>query len=250
MLPTVSPSVHLSNYKIYSGKLDDIDLDVALKQSSPIIINTINPHSYATAQKDSLFQKALSNSAILLPDGIGIVYAAKFLKKEKLARITGSDLHDFLVKEANTRKLKVYYLGSSAETLEKINIKLKQEAPNVTVATYSPPFKDQFSAPENTAMIASINAFHPDILFIGMTAPKQEKWAYENQKQINAKVICSIGAVFDFYAETKKRSNGFWIKLGLEWLPRLIREPRRLWRRIFVSGPVFILDVLKKNLSR
>ena len=82
-----------------------------------------------------------------------------------------------------------------------------------------------------------------------MTAPKQEKWVYENQNQINANVITSIGAVFDFYAGTVKRSGAIWIKLGLEWLPRLLRDPKRLWKRNFISTPLFLWDVLKAKWS-
>lgn len=99
-------------------------------------------------------------------------------------------------------------------------------------------------------MIAAINAFAPDILFVGMTAPKQEKWVYAHKSQIDARVICSIGAVFDFYAGTVQRSHPIWIKMGLEWLPRLMREPRRLARRNFVSTPQFLWDVFKTALKK
>jgi N-acetylglucosaminyldiphosphoundecaprenol N-acetyl-beta-D-mannosaminyltransferase len=94
-------------------------------------------------------------------------------------------------------------------------------------------------------MIAAINAFKPDILFVGMTAPKQEKWVYAHKAQIDARIICSIGAVFDFYAGTVKRPSAFWINLGLEWLPRLLKEPRRLARRNFISTPAFLWDVVR-----
>ncbi len=99
-------------------------------------------------------------------------------------------------------------------------------------------------------MLVPINGFKPDILFVGMTAPKQEKWVYVNKEQIEAKVIVSIGAVFDFFAGTVKRSGPIWIKLGLEWLPRLVKEPRRLWKRNFVSTPLFLWDVLKAKIKK
>ena len=94
-------------------------------------------------------------------------------------------------------------------------------------------------------MIAAVNKCKPDILFVGMTAPKQEKWVHTNNTFLDVKVITCIGAVFDFYAGTVKRSSPFWIKLGLEWLPRLLREPKRLWKRNFVSTPLFLWDLLK-----
>ena len=82
-----------------------------------------------------------------------------------------------------------------------------------------------------------------------MTAPKQEKWVYRNKDSISADVIASIGAVFDFYAGTVIRSGPIWIKLGLEWLPRLLKEPKRLWKRNFISTPVFLWDILKEKLG-
>jgi hypothetical protein len=98
-------------------------------------------------------------------------------------------------------------------------------------------------------MLAAVNAVSPDVLFIGMTAPKQEKWAFEHKGFLQAQTICSIGAVFDFYAGTVKRPSAFWISLRLEWLIRLIKEPRRMWKRYLYYGPVFIAYILQKKVK-
>jgi N-acetylglucosaminyldiphosphoundecaprenol N-acetyl-beta-D-mannosaminyltransferase len=213
------------------------------------IINTINPHSYCVAKTDKQFRGALEASDVLLPDGIGIVYAAKWLLGKRIPKIAGSDLHAHLIDKANQEGLKVFYLGASEETLEKINNRLTIEQPNCIAGFYSPPFKNEFNDDENSQMINAINTFAPDILFVGMTAPKQEKWVYSHKSQIDARIICSIGAVFDFYAGTVKRSHPIWIKMGLEWLPRLLREPKRLARRNFISTPQFIIDVIKAKIG-
>jgi N-acetylglucosaminyldiphosphoundecaprenol N-acetyl-beta-D-mannosaminyltransferase len=92
--------------------------------------------------------------------------------------------------------------------------------------------------------------FIPDVLFVGMTAPKQEKWVDANKHRLKVKNIASIGAVFDFYAGNVKRSSPFWISLGLEWLPRFLKEPRRLARRNLISTPTFIADVLKQKMFK
>ena len=207
------------------------------------IINTINPHSYCEAKKDSVFAEALLSSEVLLPDGSGIVLATKILTGKKIKKIAGSDIHQYLLEQAHLKIENVFYLGASKNTLQLIEKRIAKEFPNIRVASYSPPYKSEFSEQENKEMLSAINYFQPDILFVGMTAPKQEKWVYANKEQIEANVIVSIGAVFDFYAGTVKRSAPFWIKLGLEWLPRLIREPKRLFRRNFISTPKFLLEI-------
>lgn len=98
-------------------------------------------------------------------------------------------------------------------------------------------------------MINAVNDFKPDVLFIGMTAPKQEKWSYGNKEFLDSKVICSIGAVFDFYAGTVERPNKLWVNLGLEWFIRLIREPRRMWKRYLYYGPIFIWLIFVKKIK-
>lgn len=98
-------------------------------------------------------------------------------------------------------------------------------------------------------MIRQVNEINPDALFLGMTAPKQEKWSYKFKDRLNTKYICSIGAVFDYYAETVKRPSQLWIDMGLEWLGRMIQEPRRLYKRYLIYGPVFAYILLKEKLQ-
>jgi N-acetylglucosaminyldiphosphoundecaprenol N-acetyl-beta-D-mannosaminyltransferase len=98
-------------------------------------------------------------------------------------------------------------------------------------------------------MIAAINASKADVLWVGMTAPKQEKWIFENRARLNVKFAGAIGAVFDFYTGRVKRSHPVFQRLGLEWLPRLVQQPRRLWRRMFVSAPIFVWHVLKQKVG-
>jgi len=147
--------------------------------------------------------------------------------------------------EVETRDARsVLFLGITEAVLAKIKTRAERDYPNVEVHTYSPPYKPEFSAEDNAAMIAVINAVQPDVLFVGMTAPKQEKWAYRiinNEKLIiNNCHICCIGAVFDFYAETVKRAPLWWQEHSLEWLYRLIKEPRRMWRRYLVGNVKFV----------
>ena len=231
------------NFKIFDKSLDNIDYNQ--KQ----VINTINPHSYCTTKRDKPFKDVLQNSDILLPDGIGIVWALKLLSGNKIKKIAGYDLFEHAMKHLNNTSGTCFFLGSTVETLSLIEARLQKDYPNVTVGSYSPPYKSEFNDIDTNKMISEVNKVSPDILFVGMTAPKQEKWSFANKEQLKATTITSIGAVFDFYAGTVKRSNPFWIKLGLEWLPRFLKEPKRLAERNLVSTPKFIFEIISFKLS-
>lgn len=230
------------NFKIYSGK--ESDLRVSDNQQ---IINTINPHSYVVSRKDIVFKRALESSDILIPDGNGIVFAVKYLRAKKITRITGADLHLQMLMQLNLVGGSCFYLGASENTLVLIRERLIKDFPNVKFNSYSPPYKSSFSVEDNVKMIEEINKFSPDVLFVGMTAPKQEKWVYENKNLLKVKTICSIGAVFDFYAGTVNRAPQWIMNLYLEWFYRLINEPRRMWKRYLVNTFIFIYCVMKEK---
>lgn len=224
-------------------------LPYKLPEDGKFVINTLNPHSYCVAKEDGLFCDALLSSNILIPDGIGVVWASKYLFKKRIKKISGFDLHLHYLKMLQKKGGgKVFYLGASEQTLALIEDRLKREFPLIQAEVYSPPFKSEFTQEENLEMIREINQFEPDVLFVGMTAPKQEKWVFIHKNSLNVKMVCSIGAVFDFYAGTVQRSNEVWINLGLEWLPRFLKEPKRLWRRNLISTPQFIFDVIQMKL--
>ena len=122
------------------------------------------------------------------------------------------------------------------------------EYPNVKIETHSPPFRSQFTTQDTRKMLDAINTFGPEVLFIGMTAPKQEIWAHQNFKKIQAKRVISIGAVFDFYAKTVKRAPKWMIFLGLEWLYRLLKEPKRMWRRYLIGNVKFLVEIFKAKI--
>jgi N-acetylglucosaminyldiphosphoundecaprenol N-acetyl-beta-D-mannosaminyltransferase len=233
-------TVPLLTYEVYGSDLDEIET----KSNGAVVINTINAYSYVVAKKDPLFRKALQASAVLVPDGFPIVVAAKFLKGKKIKKIAGADIFFHYCEKMNREKGKCFFMGSSEKTLERIRNRLSTEYPNISPGFYSPPFKKEFSEEENREIITHINAFAPDVLFVGMTAPKQEKWVHQFNSKINAQIIASIGAVFDFYAGTVERPSEFWIKLNLEWLVRLLKEPKRLWKRYLIHSPIFFIDML------
>lgn len=228
----------LFGYKVHKLNLNKINFN------ENKIINTINPHSYCVAKKDLNFQKALKESDILLPDGVGIVWAEKLLNGNVIKKIAGYDLFLFLMNKLNDELGSVFFLGASEATLTKIRKRCLSEYSNIKFGSYSPPFKEEFSKHDSDVMCQKVNEFNPDVLFIGMTAPKQEKWSHNFKNNLNVRNICAVGAVFDFYAGNVKRTSTFWINLGLEWLPRFFKEPRRLFKRNLISTPKFVFEVL------
>lgn len=230
-------------YTLFSGSLDDLFFE------KKALINTINQYSYCIAEKDPEFKKALLGAEILLPDGVAITAAVRFLYGKSIQKIAGADVHQYLLEYLNQKAGKCFYLGSSAETLQKIQSRLKKEYPFIEASFFSPPFKAFFSDADNEVMLQKVNAFQPEVLFIGMTAPKQEKWAQEFHAVLKTRLTCCIGAVFDFYAGSTNRPGKVWINLGLEWLGRLISEPKRLWKRYLFYGPVFIGYMLKAKMK-
>ena len=217
-------------------RLKDLNLVVDRKaltsiSNGKILINTVNAHSFNTAQKDDLFADALRNGDYLIPDGVSIVKACKWLKakSQPKERIAGWDLFVLEMEKLNRKGGKCFFMGSSPNVLELVKKRAASDYPNITVETYSPPYKPEFSKEDNEAIIHAINQACPDLLWIGMTAPKQEKWAFEHWDELDIHCHCgTIGAVFDFFAGTIKRAPQWWQRHGLEWLYRLMKEPKRM----------------------
>lgn len=237
-------------------KLKDLDIltsraELAKLPEGKLLINTINAFSYDNARKDVLFSEALQKGDVLIPDGISIVKACRFLnaKSQPKERIAGWDLFVYEMEKLNRVGGKVMFLGSSDAVLNLIRRRVAEKYPKIEVDTYSPPYKPEFSDEENEAMISAINHSNPDLLWIGMTAPKQEKWAYTHLDRLDVHChIGTIGAVFDFFAGTVKRAPERWQRAGLEWLYRLLSEPRRMWRRYFIGNAKFIYYIMLEKI--
>lgn len=260
--------------------------ELALLPEGKLLINTINAHSFNTAKKDKLFAEALTNGDALIPDGVSIVKACRRIKakSQPKERIAGWDLFEFemnkleecgmrneecgvnnssldnsqsasadnsKLKTQNSkfreRQLTVMFMGSSQKVLDLIVKRAADVYPHLKVVTYSPPYKPEFSDEDNKAIIEAINAADPDLLWIGMTAPKQEKWTYTHWKELNIHChVGTIGAVFDFFAGTVERAPMWWQRHGLEWLYRLLKEPKRMWRRYIIGNALFLWNMTKE----
>lgn len=256
-----------------SLNLKDINIlgsraELAHLPQGKLLINTINAHSYNTALKDPLLAEALT-AGVLIPDGASIVKACRWLKakSQPKERCAGWDLFAFEMQRVEAesaekerasrargeecRPLRVMFMGSSERVLGLITERAATDFPHLQIVTYSPPFKPAFSDEDNRAIISAINTAQPDLLWIGMTAPKQEKWTYSHWDELAIRChVGTIGAVFDFYAGTLQRAPRWWQEHSLEWLYRLIKEPRRMWRRYVIGNPLFVWNIAKERIAR
>ena len=224
--------------------------ELSLLPEGKLLINTINAHSYNTALKDNLFAEALTKGDALIPDGVSVVMACKWLKakSQPTERIAGWDLFVYEMERLNRKGGKCFFMGSSEKVLELIRKRAAVDYPNIKVETYSPPYKPEFSEEDNKGIIEAINMANPDLLWIGMTAPKQEKWTYMHWEELDIHChVGTIGAVFDFFAGTVERAPLWWQEHGLEWLYRLLKEPKRMWRRYIIGNTLFLWNITKEK---
>ncbi|MDR0811585.1 MAG: WecB/TagA/CpsF family glycosyltransferase [Paludibacter sp.] len=215
-----------ADYKLIVNSLDCVPSD------KKYLINTVSPNSYGISTYDKAMDDALKGTDFLILDGLYFGWLPLFKYGKRIKRITGWDSFQHFSQRTNERGGKVFFLGSSTETLKKIVEKYKIDFPNIEIATYSPPFKPEFTDEDNRAIHAAVNAFKPDVLFVGMTAPKQEKWSFQNKQFVDTQIISTIGNVFDWYAGNSTRPNAFWQKIGLEWLVRIYYRPGVFRRNI------------------
>jgi len=212
----------------------------------------LNPHAVEMAARDAAFQSALLDADFLTADGVGVVYVSRLTGGRIAQRITGMDVFVSLTQAMNDAgDMSCYFLGSTEETLEKLRARMATDYPRVNISgTYSPPFKAEFDLRDTEMMIQRINEAKADVLWVGLTAPKQEKWIHTNRHRLDVGFAGPIGAAFDFYAGNIKRAGPTLQRLGLEWLPRLVQEPRRLWKRTFISAPSFFIRSFRYRLSQ
>lgn len=241
----------MSKLKLRNLQILESKAELASLPSGKLLINTINAHSFNTAQKDALFAEALIKGDVLIPDGASIVKACGWInaKSQPKERIAGWDLFSFEMSALNDNALKkrVMFMGSSEKVLSMIKEKAAEVYPHLEIVTYSPPYKPEFSDEDNAAIIKAINDADPDLLWIGMTAPKQEKWTYSHWNELNIHChVGTVGAVFDFFAGTYQRAPQWWQDHSLEWLYRLINEPKRMWRRYVLGNPLFLYNIAKE----
>jgi len=239
--------------EILGVRFDNVNLEEAAtkaielaKGNSKKYITTPNPEIVLEAIKNPIFLEVLNDSALNVPDGTGILLANRYLSKHKVLkeRVTGIDLMLEICKRSGSENLKIFLLGASEIAGEKAKKHLQEKYPNIKIVgrlSKSPKEEDE------KEIIETINNSNADILFVAYGAPKQELWIAKNlQKLTSVKLAIGVGGAFDFIAGTKKRAPRIFRKIGLEWLIRLIQEPKRI-KRIWNATVKFPYEIIKRR---
>lgn len=246
-------SVEILGVSICTENLDELRVLIRNylenSEAQALTFACANPHSLVVAQRDEVFRKALNGHNLVVADGVGLTVMARLLRLPIGPRITGPDFFTAVMEQLDRLGGRVFFLGSTPTVLAAIKEKLSLQYPNISVwASYSPPFGD-WGGEEDEAIIAAIHSAGPDVLWVGLTAPKQEKWVKAHQDRLNVRLVGSVGAVFDFVAGSQPRAPMWMRRAGLEWLHRFISEPGRMWRRVVVNGPYFLFLMVKNHSS-
>ncbi len=235
------------------NKSMDETMDMVKKKiadNEQYIIYTPNTEIVMMCHKDDEFMELLNKSDINIPDGVGLIYASKIKKHQLKEKVAGFDLSVNLLKLADKQGLKLYVVGGKPGVAEAAMNKVHEKYPGIKImgaqhGYFKGTHLGKQGHEEEVKVIEDINRAEPHILFVGFGAKKQEQWIEFNRDKINAKIIIGNGGTLDGLAGYVKRAPELFIKLGLEWFYRLMKEPKRIKRQILL--PIFVFRVLFGN---
>ncbi|MFZ0453667.1 MAG: WecB/TagA/CpsF family glycosyltransferase [Ignavibacteriaceae bacterium] len=245
-------------FSILGTNLDDLNsyretyelaLNYLKTQRKPSYLTVNNVHTVTEGLKDHGFREIVNNSFLALPDGKPLSVIGKWNGIKRVERIFGPAFFEKVLGWGVEENLKHYFFGSSNATLEKLKKNIEYKFPGIKIAgALSPPFHE-FLIGENERFVEEINSSEPDIIWVSLGAPKQERWVYSNFRKLNKGLMIGIGAGFDYLADNLKHAPGWMKELSLEWVYRLVQEPGRLWKRYLISNSQFIFYVTLELLG-
>jgi N-acetylglucosaminyldiphosphoundecaprenol N-acetyl-beta-D-mannosaminyltransferase len=226
-------------------------LDDRISKARKTQVCFVPTNSILAARKDKHVMDVYNAADIVICDGVPVKWAAGFLGTPLKERLTGFDFFPHFIQHCAEKNYSVYFLGAKEGVAKQLATQYQSRYPGISVAGYyTPPFAATFSDDQNTAMRSAINAVQPDVLFVSLTAPKQDIWIHQQLNNLNVKLAIGVGAAFDSEAGSLKRAPILMQQMGLEWLFRFIQEPRRMFRRYFIEAPVFIPLVIKDRFFK
>jgi len=213
-------------------------------------VAVMNVHMVMTARSDANFGSVVEDADMVVPDGMPLVWTARRAGYGKQQRVAGPDLFAAFLKQTRHRGYRHFFYGGTPEVLQALRDKLQIQFPETNiVGSYAPPFRP-LTAEEDAEVVSMINEARPDVIWVGLGCPKQERWMREHRDLFQGGVMLGVGQVFDIYAGKIKRAPRWMQRAGLEWFYRLCAEPRRLWRRYFVYNTRFMFETITNSWER
>jgi N-acetylglucosaminyldiphosphoundecaprenol N-acetyl-beta-D-mannosaminyltransferase len=220
-----------------------------IDQRTPHYVCVRDVHGVMASRKDSRLRDIHNQAGLVTPDGMPLVWLARRLGAARTRRVCGSDLMHAMTALSAIRGYRQFFYGGGEGVANKLKSALIRRHPKLqVVGTMCPPFR-MLTPQEDEAAVAAINAASPDIVWVGLSTPKQEYWMAEHRSRIKAPVLIGVGAAFDFLSGSTKRAPLWMQRSGLEWLFRLLTEPRRLWRRYATIVPAFIFLSMRQLIT-
>lgn len=242
--PVLGSVISLGPYNTFVDRIIEL-----ARHKVPSYVCFANVHMVVEAHRDEQFKNVVNQATIVAPDGKPLSVFLKMFHKIKQDRVCGMDILPDLLKAAELSGRSVYFYGGEQKVLDLIESKTKKEFPNLNIAgLYSPPFR-QLTEAEKEEDAARIRNSGADIVCVSLGCPKQEKWMAENVKRINACML-GLGQAFSTYAGIEKRLPKWMRALALEWVYRLVLEPKRLWKRYLYTNAEFIKMSVKYAITR
>lgn len=239
------PAGHRTTGVVLGAEIDALSWEAAMSRllgwaraRESRYVTICNVHVVVSAARDAAFRQVINGSDMATPDGAPVAWMLRRLGFVGQPRISGPDVMWALCERAAGEGVPVYCYGSTQATLTLLETRLRAAFPGLQATMESPPFR-ALSAQEDAAAVERINASGAGIVFVGLGCPKQERWMAEHRGRVQA-VMIGVGAAFDFHAGTVRRAPAWMQRRGLEWLHRLLSEPRRLWKRYLVTNTLFL----------
>jgi N-acetylglucosaminyldiphosphoundecaprenol N-acetyl-beta-D-mannosaminyltransferase len=207
-------------------------------------------HGVMESCRDDELRRIHNAAGLVTPDGMPLVWLSRMMGFGQVERVYGPDLMLAVCERSAAKGYRHFFYGGAKGVAERLISRLQSRIPGLLLAgNYSPPFR-ALSPAEDAAVVKRINAAEPDIVWVGISTPKQERWMAQHRSRLNAPVLIGVGAAFDFHAGIKRQAPCWMQKNGLEWLFRLAAEPRRLWRRYLTNNPAFLWLMLLQLIGR
>ena len=231
-----------------SQALDAIDRWIGQREQHYVCVTGV--HGIMESQRDAMLKHIHNQAGLVTPDGMPLVWLSRRMGFPWVERVYGPDLMLALCQQSLVKGYRHYFYGGAEGVPEKLITRLSRHFPGLSITGFwSPPFRP-LSSEEDQRLIHIINKAKPDIVWVGLSTPKQEYWMHQHLGRVSAPVVIGVGAAFDFHAGLKKQAPKWMQRSGLEWCFRLLTEPRRLWRRYLVNNPLFLWLILLDAISK